>query len=278
VNRAFVGAIALMLLARTAAAAEPDTKGWADLFERHLSVMQINHRPAVTAFDYTGLARRDDKSGALSAIRSQLLAVPPSKMNADERTAWAINLYNFLVIERLMGLVGSGTPLPRDVRTQDFFSGPAVEVEGRSYSLIAFERHFLFNDRDPDGAGIAPAGLDPRIHFAIVNGSRGAPPLAPRPFVAATLDSVLDQVTRDALLSPAHLHPDTKTLRWTISSIFEWYEADFGGRAAVLTFLERYAPENAARQISENGEKALEGYIPWSWRPNQVSEEFRGAK
>jgi hypothetical protein len=240
--------------------------------------MQINHRPAVTAFDYTGLSKRADASAVLSAIRAQLLAVPPSQMSTDERTAWAINLYNFLAIERVMSQLGPGRPLPPDVRTQDFFSGAAVEVEGRSYSLIAFERHFLFRDRDPDGTGPAPSGLDPRLHFAIVNGSRGAPPLAPHAYQAAALDSELDQATRDALLSPAHLHPNTRTLRWTISSIFDWYEADFGGRAAVVTFLRSYAPEEVAGQIGERGEKALEGFIPWSWRVNQVSDRISGRK
>ena len=157
-----------------------------------------------------------------------------------------------------------------------FFDDPVVEVEGHRYSLDAFERHFLFADFDRRGDAPPPAQLDTRVHFAIVCAARGCPPLATSPYRASTLDADLDAAARDALLSPFHLRADQRTLRYSISSIFDWYAKDFGGRAGVIEFLKRYAPENAAGQIADRGERALAGFIPWDWKLNQSGAGARG--
>ena len=270
--------MAASLLSRPSAATEPDTRGYDALLAERLAVLGVNGRPAATAFDYTGLHARPEAMAGLRMIHDQLLAVPPSRMNSRERTAWAINLYNFLVIERVMSHFTGGQP-PGDVRyVPGFFADSAVEIEGRAYSLEAFERHFLFADFPRDTGGVPPASLDPRIHFALVPGTRGGPLLARHPFQASTLDADLDRAAGDALLSRAHVRGNPRTLRYDISSIFDWYVADFGGRAGVLRFLRRHAPEGVAGQIIDRGERALSGFIAWDWRLNQVSDEYREAR
>ena len=273
----------LLLLAtalpRPLAAGNPVDGGYAELLHERLSGMSINLRPAVTAFDYVGLHRKPDSAVGLRAVRAQLLSAKPSRMTPAERTAWAINVYNFLVIERVMQHFGANGAPPASVRDiPGFFSDPAVEVEGRHYSLDTFERHFLFADVERDNDVPPPAGIDPRIHFALVCAARGCPPLRDTPYRAATLDADLDAAVRNALLSPAHLRAEPRTLTWAISSIFHWYEKDFGGRAGVIAFLKRYAPGEVSGQIQDRGEEALNGFVTWDWRLNQVSDEYRGAR
>jgi len=274
---------ALLLLAtalpRPLAAGNSVDGGYAELLHERLAGMSIDLQPAVTAFDYVGLHRQPDSAVGLRAVRAQLLSAKPSRMTPAERTAWAINVYNFLVIERVMQHFAANGAPPASVRDiPGFFSDPAVEVEGRHYSLDSFERHFLFANVERDDDVPPPAGIDPRIHFAIVCAARGCPPLRETPYRGATLDADLDAAVRNALLNPAHLRAEPRTLTWAISSIFHWYEKDFGGRAGVLAFLKRYAPEDVAGQIQDRGQKALNGFVTWDWRLNQVSDEYRGAK
>jgi uncharacterized protein DUF547 len=277
-RRLWVLVLCACISAATAFGAEPDTRGYDALLGERLATMSIDGRPVVTAFDYVGLHARPEYARGLQMIRERLLAIPPSRMTWAEQRAWAINLYNFLVIERVMSHFTGGAPPAEPRYVTGFYDQPAVEIEGQSYSLERFERHFLFGDFPKGGAGEPPAALDPRIHFALASGTRGGPPLAAHPYRAATLDRDLDRAARNALMSRAHVRGNKKTMRWDISAIFDWYEADFGGRAGVVRFLRRYAPEGPAGQLVDRGERALGGFITWDWRLNQVSDEYREAR
>lgn len=255
-------------------AAEPDYSGYAQLLSEcrvpaRMRSSEASENPAIlTEFDYARLLGRDGFL-RLAFISSQLLAATPSKMTRPERTAWAINTYNYLVImkvKRHLDERGGKLASVRDVK--DFFDAPVVEVETVRYSLDSFERHFLFADFDRSSSR-PPRGLDPRVHFAIVCAARGCPPLAARPYRAATLDRDLDDITRLALGSRLHIRADGRAGGFAISSIFDWYAKDFGGRAGVAAFLGRHGPAPLRTALAERGPAALSGFIPWDWRLNQ---------
>ena len=268
------GLVVGLLAAAPALAAEPDYSSYARLLADHLTAGKVpdsdstaNPTLGPAGFDYQPL-RGPAGRAELHAILLQL-AVSPSRMSAAERTAWAINSYNFLVIGEVVRRLEqrpSGLASVRDVK--DFFDAPVVEVEHVKYSLDAFERHFLFADFDRT-SDHPPARLDPRVHFAIVCAARACPPLAARPYRAATLDRDLDEITRRALGSPSHVREDEATGRFAISSIFDWYEKDFGGRKGVIAFLQRYGPIRLRQAIARRGSEALSGFIAWDWRLNQ---------
>jgi len=279
---------ALMALALTGArpapAAEPDYSGYAMLFSQRYAVareyyssgLRTNPRVLTTGFDYARLRERQDPAGAdgtLAMIHRQLLAVAPSQMTAAERTAWGINLYNFLVIRQVVRHLGPAErPLQSVMDVKDFFEAPVVTVEDVSYSLNGFERHFLFADFDRK-SDAPPASLDPRVHFAIVCGARGCPPLLGRPYRAVTLERDLEANTRAALETRQHARMDPRTGRFTVSSIFDWYEKDFGGRAGVIEFLKRYGPTPLRLSFGSIGVETVTGFIPWDWRLNQVAPQ-----
>ena len=61
--------------------------------------------PFDTRFDYEQLYVDEGifgrgVSSKLSAIRDAMLAVPPDQMSEKDRTAWKLNLYEFLVLEQ----------------------------------------------------------------------------------------------------------------------------------------------------------------------------------
>jgi len=263
-----------LLAAASALAAEPDYSGYAKLLADHLTVGKVldsdsaaSPGGALVGFDYARLRGPEARAG-LGNVRTQLLAVAPPRMTAAERAAWAINGYNFLVIQQVVHHLEEHGSVASVREVKDFFDAPVVVVERRSYSLNTFERHFLFADFARTSES-PPARLDPRVHFAIVCAARGCPPLAARPYRAATLDRDLDDITRAALSSPLHVREDRSSGRFAISSIFDWYEKDFGGRNGVIAFLQRYGPARLRSALATRGPQALSGFIPWDWRLNQ---------
>src|SRR5215471_11901628 len=105
-SRVIATLLALVLLAPAARAAEPDYSGWSDLLHKYLVVLHTKGKPWDSRFDYEQLYVDEGiwtkhRSDALSALHTQLLSVDPTDMTPAERTAWAINAYNFLVIERM---------------------------------------------------------------------------------------------------------------------------------------------------------------------------------
>jgi hypothetical protein len=72
-------------------------------------------------------------------------------------------------------------------------------------------------------AGVA--GPDTRVHFAIVCGARGCPPLS-QAYRAATVNQQLEEATTAFVRGPlVRLNAAGKVA--TVSQLFEWYAADF---------------------------------------------------
>ncbi|HYM79775.1 MAG TPA: DUF547 domain-containing protein [Candidatus Limnocylindria bacterium] len=261
----------------TGEAETPDFDGYQRVLTENLSITSRKGAPLETRFDYMRFKRNPDRRTHVKLLRIGLEAATPSQMDRKTRHAWAVNAYNFFVLEaateylwrrvdRGFNRVASVSEITTPQGT--FFKRVAIKVEGRSYTLDDFERHFLFADHDRRSMS-PPDSLDPRLHFAIVCGAVGCPPLLPRAYRPDSLDAQLDFAVRNALASPAHLTWDEKTRTLVASSIFDWYAGDFGGQAGVLGFLERYAPSKVRSAIRSKKVKAISRFIPWDWKLNQ---------
>jgi hypothetical protein len=243
------------------------------LLDRVVKVTSARGAPLETRVDYDRLVIAEPLR---KSVRHHLLAAVPSRMDERTRLAWAINTYNFLVMDE----VAASAPveamhpyLPASARDiKGFFDRPVVEVEGVKYSLDGFERRFVFAE-GAGGPGGARMVLDPRAHFALVCAAKGCPPLLPRAYTADSLDLQLDYAVRNALRSPAHLRWNARDGTVEASAIFEWYTRDFGGTRQAFAFLKRYAPERVHRVIEERHVKAISRTIPWDWRLNHSADE-----
>jgi hypothetical protein len=256
----------------------PDFSGYQQLLDELLTVISEPGEPLDTRFDFEKFYDTRGRFERCKRIRRQLLAVPPSAMEDRHRLAWAINMYNYLVIEtateyllvpergrlRYMG--------PRDIKTPmgPFFSAPLVEIEGQKYSLDSFERHFLFADFDRAKGGPPPAALDPRVHFALNCGAIGCPPLHPRAYRGDSLKIQLEAATRNALALPRHLQFLDESGRVQASAIFQWYSADFGGMEKAFDFLMKYAPPKTRTAIQQRKLTSISGMTAWDWNLNQT--------
>ena len=246
-------------------------RAYADLLAAYVVTTTDDARGAETTFDYAALHARPDGAALRQGIRDAFLAVDPAALPPAVRRAWAVNAYNFfvmdLVTENLVGEGGDTLASIADIGAGSFsvFDEERFAVAGTRYSLNRFEHHFLFDDIDRK-SGLIPEGLDPRFHFALVCAARGCPPLFAEPFRAATLDAQLGNAARNALTVPRQLTRKGPVLH--VSKIFTWYAADFGGRDGIDRFLARYAPEPVRFAYDKGVIEAVLTDLDWDWSLN----------
>jgi len=226
---------------------------YAKLLERHTRVVADM---AGTRVDYPGLAASTD----WRRLVAQLDTTDPSALaSREQRLAFWINAYNILAID----LVARHPEIEsiRDIGSllRPVWKREAGRVGGQPISLDEIEN------------GILRKQGEPRMHAAIVCASLSCPSLRREPFDAARLDAQLDDAVRRWLASPEKgLRLDrARGVLW-LSSIFDWFEADFepGG---VLAFVSRYLSD-ADRAFVETRRPRLE-YFNYDWRVNALAAQ-----
>jgi len=258
--------------ARTLLDSPASPHGYGRLLLDYLVVISAPDDAVVTRFDYDKLAAAPDQEHLREDLRRRFLDAHPGGMDPSTRTAWALNAYNFLVIDAVMTHYrepnGERIHSIADIGAKSFavFDDPWFEVQGKAYSLNSFEKHFLFHDVDREAKQI-PEDLDPRLHFALVCAARSCPPLWLRPFQPQTLDEDLTTVTENALQLPQHLRDEGRIVH--LGKIFEWYEPDFAAYGGVAGFLERFAPPDVRKALAAKGSRVkLVTDIEWDWTLN----------
>ena len=109
--------------------------------------------------------------------------------------------------------------------------------------------------------------MDPRIHFALVCGSRSCAPIDY--YDSATIYHQLEAAAKSFVNSSEVivLPEEGKVL---LSEIFRWYQPDFGGKHGVLDFLYDYlADEHVQQFIREKAELLQFEYIYYDWNLNR---------
>jgi hypothetical protein len=105
---------------------------------------------------------------------------------------------------------------------------------------------------------LRPIFADPRIHYAVNCASIGCPDLAREAYGRDTTEAMLDAAARAFVNHPRGARIERGRLR--VSSIYDWFKADFGGSdAAVILHLGSYAAPDLAealrgiRKIDDHG-------------------------
>lgn len=173
----------------------------------------------------------------------QLEAVDPRALNRSEQFAFLANLYNAKTID----IVLDNYPVRsiKDISLGGglfaaFTGGPwkakVIKVNGADLSLDDIEHGIL-----------RPLFKDPRVHYSVNCASIGCPNLQTRAFTGARLDAQLDAAAKVYINHPRAVNVTQGKL--VVSSIYEWFKADFGGSdQGVLAHLRKYAgPELKAK-------------------------------
>ncbi len=197
---------------------------------------------------------------ALNAYIERLAASPVDRLARAEQRAYWINLYNALTVRVI--LAHYPVKSIRDIDTSPGFFGDGpwgrklVEVAGERISLNDIEHRIL-----------RPIWRDPRLHYALNCAALGCPNLPPRAFSAQNADAMMNAAARAYVNHPRGVRLAGEQL--IVSSIYDWYIADFGGdEAGVIDHLRKYAEPPLLRILEDPG--PLEA--AYNWALNEARE------
>ncbi len=210
---------------------------------------------------------------------------PESLSSTEERLAFWINLYNALVLDGVITREVAQSVGKNPLQLLAFFRQTAYKVGGKRVSCDDIEHGILRGNR---GHPILPGAqftstdyrqawiIDPvevRIHFALNCASRSCPPI--QVYTAESLEEQLDLSARNFVNQDVQLDLEKRQLH--LSSIFKWYEKDFGGREGVLDFLVAHLANGERRDwLRENDSKVNFRYKAYDWGLNSKKLGFEG--
>lgn len=233
-----------------------DHGAWAKLLKKYVK----SRKKGPNLVDYAGLKANEADKAALDAYVAGLEAVTVSELNRDEQYAYWANLYNALTVK----VVTEHYPVEsiKDIGiSPGFFSaGPwkakLLTIEGRKVSLDDIEHRIL-----------RPIWKDPRTHYVLNCASIGCPDLPLTPLDPAKLSKQLDAAAK-AYIS-AERGARFEEGRLILSSIYDWYGGDFGGKpAAIIAHLKEFAPAGLKAKL-EATSRIYDYEYDWSlneWR------------
>ncbi len=202
--------------------------------------------------DYQRL--KADQQGKIQKMYSGLDGIEPERLDAEEQKAFWINVYNFLVI---YGIV-EAYPINSTQKIYGFFTEKKFDIAGKQRSLNGIESSELLQKYQ-----------DPRVHFAIVCGAVGCPPLINKIFQAENLDQLLEERTRSALNDSRFVQYDPNTAVLRVSEIFKWYQDEFVKHSgSVIAYINQYRNQPVNSQVELD-------YIPYDWKLNDQNSTQR---
>ncbi|MEM1385737.1 MAG: DUF547 domain-containing protein [Pseudomonadota bacterium] len=212
-----------------------DHSSWDRLTRQHLS----RGGNGVALLDYSGFDAADRRS--LADYIGALQATPVSQLNRSEQYAYWLNLYNAATVAIVLQHYPVRSIRDIDISPGLFANGPwgatLLSVEGEELSLDDIEHRIL-----------RPIWQDPRIHYGVNCASIGCPDLRAGAFTGENVDSALDEAARAYVNHPRGARVNRGRL--VVSSIYNWFEEDFGGNdSGVIGHLMRFAEPGLAAQL-----------------------------
>lgn len=206
--------------------AGPDHAPWTALLRKH-----VVEQPGVNPVRYGAFTAED--RAALGRYIETLSGVAVDSLAPEAQFAYWANLYNALTVDVVLDHYPVASIRDIDISPGLFASGPwdapLVTVQGEALTLNDIEHRIL-----------RPVFGDPRVHYAVNCASVGCPDLGTQAFEAATLDAQLTAAARAYVNDPRGVTVRDGAV--TVSSIYDWFIADFGGtEAGVLAHLRAHA-------------------------------------
>jgi hypothetical protein len=188
----------------------------------------------VNRVDYAAFKRNGHEE--LKIYIRRLEAVDPQTLDRREQFAFLVKLYNAKTID----VVLDNYPV-KSIRDISLGGGLAALVTGGPWKakILKVKDTDLSLD-DVEHGVLRPLFKDPRMHYALNCASIGCPNLQTEAFTGAKLDAQLDVAARAYVNHPRGVTVGSNGV--TVSSIYSWFKADFGGNdEGVLKHLRAYA-------------------------------------
>jgi hypothetical protein len=231
-----------------------DYSPWDKLLAKYLVT---GHPSGINRFRYAGVSPADRQT--LDVFLKYLQQVKVSSLNPGEQKAYWVNLYNGLTVHVILDHYPVKSIMDIDISPGIFSNGPwdakLLTIEGEQVSLNDIEHRIL-----------RPIFKDNRLHYALNCASLGCPNLQPKAFTAANTEDLLEAGARAYINSPRGARMDDEG-RLRVSSIYTWYQVDFGGSSeGVINHLLHYAEGELAEALRKYNNGLHDEY---DWRLNK---------
>jgi hypothetical protein len=200
---------------------------------------------------------------------------PSCLKGRKEKLAFWTNLYNTIVVDGIvtLGIRQSVKEVP------GFFRRVKYSIGSHLFSADDIEHGILRGNMRPWFSPFRPFGpwdrrrnmiltpVDPRIHFALVCGSRSCAPIEYYDY-----ENIYDQLEAAAtsFVNSSEVLVLPERGKMLISKIFRWYENDFGGKTGLVDFVFDYLVDEEARHfIRENYSDLHIEYLHYDWNLNR---------
>jgi Protein of unknown function, DUF547 len=180
---------------------QPDYKAYDAFLQKYVSAKgSVNYKKI-----------KQNKTELEMLIKQFQNASPQKTWSKNEQLAYWLNAYNLFTIN----LIVNNYPLKKitDLSGGKPWDVKNIKIGGQNYSLNQIENDI-----------IRPTFQDARIHFALNCAAKSCPPLHNKAFIATTLNTQLEQRTKEFINSKSNIITK-KNLK--ISKIFDWYGSDF---------------------------------------------------
>lgn len=212
-------------------------------------------------FDYKAVEPAD--RARLRAYIGALERVDPTTLNRNEQFALLANLYNAKTVD----IVLDHYPVA-SIKDISLGGGIVAAVTGGPWKQRVTRIGNVELSLDDIEHGILRRVFhDPRVHYALNCASLGCPNLETEAFTGAKLETQLDAAARAFINDLRGVNATAGSLR--ISSIYSWFQEDFGGtEAGVIAHLKKFASPALAQRLEHA--KRIDGY-EYNWQLNDVS-------
>lgn len=169
--------------------------------------------------------------------------------NANEKKALLMNLYNLGTIK----LLAENYPVSSPQGIANFYDKKYIKYNNSTLSLNDIENNIIRKEFK-----------DPRVHFVLVCGALGCPPITNFAYTAANLEEQLNQQVKLSLNDPDFIKVNNEGKIVLVSEIFKWYEPDFlKENKSIIQFINSY-------RNSPIDEKYNMDYYPYNWKINDI--------
>jgi len=233
-----------------------DHKPWTAFLETYL----VRGEDGINRVDYRGVAPED--RARLDGYLEALSGTEVDRLSRASQFAFWVNLYNALTVQVILDHFPVDSIREIDISPGFFSNGPwgkkLMTVEGEEVSLNDVEHRIL-----------RPIWQDPRIHYAVNCAALGCPNLQPRAFTPENAEALLEKGATDYVNHSRGVFFRDGGL--VVSSIYDWYRADFGGsEAGVIDHLMEHARPGLRERLQ--GFREIDDYR-YDWSLNQAGME-----
>lgn len=187
-------------------------------------------------------------SNSLNGILEMASKIDLSKESANTTKAFWINAYNLSLIKGI--LVKYPVKQPTDI--SGLFDKTTYLIAGKKLTLNDIENKMIREKYN-----------DARIHFVLVCGANGCPPITNFAYAPENIEEQLNKQTKIALNNPNFIKINAGSKKVELSQIFEWYKGDFITKGKnEIDFINQYRETKIDSKLKVS-------YYPYDWNLNK---------